>query len=90
MRHLAANISSPKVRELHDHFPWREQAQFAQYKRAHVIFLQRTMDHRTYLNNNDHIQACKVTMPRKSQAKKLSTYIPMAVALGSETFVTCS
>ena len=24
MRHLAANISSPKVRELHDHFLWRK------------------------------------------------------------------
>ena len=30
MRHLAANISnisSPKVRELHDHFLWRERTQ---------------------------------------------------------------
>ena len=26
MRYLAANISSPKVRELHDHFLWRERA----------------------------------------------------------------
>ncbi len=27
MRHLATNTSSPKVRELHVHFLWRERAQ---------------------------------------------------------------
>ena len=34
MRHLAANISSPKVRELHDHFLWRERALL----RIHLFF----------------------------------------------------
>ena len=36
MRHLAVNISSPKVRELHDHFLWRERAQTVKQKYVEI------------------------------------------------------
>ena len=32
MRHLAANISSPKVREIHDNFLWRKQTVLWKYR----------------------------------------------------------
>ena len=39
MRHLAANISSPKVRELHDLFLWRKRAKNEALERVQKVSL---------------------------------------------------
>ena len=74
MRHLAANISSPKVREIHDHFLWRKRA----------LYMQNTGE--TNSKANTWLIANTQCKRRNLQSYLFQTYISLNPSRGKQNY----